>query len=497
MVSWSVFFHREAHLAPGVAGDELVLRHARVLERASARLRVGQPFLVGPDGTVDVRVNRWLVSDEIRGLSRSTWEKYAYSLKVWLSFLSAYGCRWDEADHGAQEAFKVWRVQDERNPRLVSLGTYDHDLIAIRLFYGWASAEYGVHNPIRMRRGRGRRRRDGSPVERAVTAPKATRDRDVKWFDPDGFARYRDVGLQGLTVDGEDDPGFRGRNGQRDGAFIDGLYGTGLRLQEWASVLLVELPADDATRAYYTCHVADATAKGGYGRDHWMPRQALLQALNYVEGERAAAVRRARREGRYERLPGARIIVQTLAGRRLRLRSRDGRLSDVPLDALDSTARLRLFRETAEGLEPAALWLNEDGSARARRGWHHTFTAANQRLARLGFVGFAGAAHMMRHSFALRWYSVGKLVYRAQLGHLTEEETRDFRQQFGDVWGLVQLLLGHQDVQTTKDTYLEPFQSLALEMLLLHAADAAIPQLMAELLRCHPRVLHDPVREAR
>lgn len=130
MVGWRVFFHREAELPLGVAGDELVLRHAQVLARASARLRVGQPFLVGPDGTVDVGVNRWFVSDEVRGLSRSTWEKYAYSLKVWLSFLSAYGCRWDEADHGAQEAFKVWRVQDERNTRLVSLGTYDDNLIA-------------------------------------------------------------------------------------------------------------------------------------------------------------------------------------------------------------------------------------------------------------------------------------------------------------------------------------------------------------------------------
>jgi hypothetical protein len=117
----------------------------------------------------------------------------------------------------------------------------------------------------------------------------------------------------------------------------------------------------------------------------------------------------------------------------------------VSPDALTPDARRRLLRETPDGLEPAALWLNEDGSARAPRGWHHTFDTANKRLIRLGFVGFAGAAHMLRHSFALRWYSVGKLAYRARIGHLTEEETRDFREQFGDTWSLVQLLLGHQD----------------------------------------------------
>jgi hypothetical protein len=189
-----------------------------------------------------------VVSDEIRDLSRSTWEKYAYNLGVWLSFLSAYGCLWDEADAGVQEAFKFWRVLDERNERLVSLGTYEHDLIAIRLFYVWADGEYGVGNPIRMRRSRGRRR-GGTFTERPETAPKAVRDRDVKWFAPAGYARYRDVGLLGLTVDGDDDPSFRGRNSQRDGAFADGLYGTGLRLREWGSVLLMELPPDDRNRA--------------------------------------------------------------------------------------------------------------------------------------------------------------------------------------------------------------------------------------------------------
>ncbi|MBY6414811.1 hypothetical protein HQ346_24870 [Rhodococcus sp. BP-252] len=58
--------------------DSVVLRHRDVLDRASARLRGGQPFFVGPDGLADVRINRWFDSDEIRGLSAATWRKYAY-----------------------------------------------------------------------------------------------------------------------------------------------------------------------------------------------------------------------------------------------------------------------------------------------------------------------------------------------------------------------------------------------------------------------------------
>jgi hypothetical protein len=75
------------------------------------------------------------------------------------------------------------------------------------------------------------------------------------------------------------------------------------------SVLLTELPPDDPNREYYTCDLAGATAKGGYGREYWMSRLALQEALTYVEGERAASVRRAQRAGRYVRLPRARVIV--------------------------------------------------------------------------------------------------------------------------------------------------------------------------------------------
>lgn len=91
-------------------------------------------------------------------------------------------------------------------------------------------------------------------------------------FDPAGYRRWRDLGLRGHDLDGRPDPRWRGRNDQRDAAFADGLYGSGLRLAEWASVLLVELPEDDPARGYTTSYLADACAKGGYGHRYWLPR---------------------------------------------------------------------------------------------------------------------------------------------------------------------------------------------------------------------------------
>ena len=49
----------------------------------------------------------------------------------------------------------------------------------------------------------------------------------------------------------------------------------------------------------------------------------------------------------------------------------------------------------------------------------------------------------MRHSFALRWYSVGRLAYEQRFAHLNAEEQKDFREQFGDTWDLVATMLGH------------------------------------------------------
>ena len=139
------------------------------------------------------------------------------------------------------------------------------------------------------------------------------------------------------------------------------------------------------------------------------------------------------------------------------------------------------------------MWLNENGLPRDAHGWHHTFAAANDRIAALGVENFTCTPHMLRHSFALRWFSLGKLVYSSRLGHLSEEEARDFRVQFGDTWHLVQTMLGHRHVETTRNVYLEPFRALDVEVLLAQTQGLPVAGLMAELFGGHAMVLGDPV----
>jgi len=183
------------------------------------------------------------------------------------------------------EYFKEWRLSESSNPRQVEASTFAANLAGLRAFYRWAARHYGVVDPV-------------AAVDEFDVRPRGVRGQDVKWLDPAGYRRWRDLGVRGLRTDGRADGVGRGRNEQRDSAFVDGLYSSGLRLTEWASVLLTELPEDDPARGYRSCRLADACAKGGYGHPYWIQREALLGVLDYLEGARARAVRGAQRAGR-------------------------------------------------------------------------------------------------------------------------------------------------------------------------------------------------------
>jgi hypothetical protein len=200
----------------------------------------------------------------------------------------------------------------------------------------------------------------GRSVDAYRAAPRLGRDRDVKWMDPGGYRRWRDIGLRGLDRAGREVASWRARCPQRDCAFADGLYGTGLRLSEWASLLHVELPFDDPDRGFVAGQLSAACAKGGAGRKYWMPRSVLTDVLAYVEGERAASIRRAQAAGRYQQVSERRILLRQLGGRRIEVRDPQGGLGSVSLDVLSPSSRRQLFRETTSGLEPVAVWLNED-----------------------------------------------------------------------------------------------------------------------------------------
>jgi len=471
---------------------------AALLKRHSAR--EGQPFLIGPLGRPDLQVNAFFTSLRMLPRSGDTNRKYAYTLGAWLNFLARLSPHktWDKAKAEDIENYKFWRLTDETNPRRVTGGTWHGDLAALDRFYSWASGKYGINNPVERwaQEARYEHRADYQhDASSGKTAePAGVRDRDVKWFDARGYRRWVDLGLRGVRLDGRDAHGWRGRNDQRDTAFANLLHGTGLRLQEGGSLLLVELPPLKAKRSYYTCRLAEACAKMGRGRKFWMPpsvRDELDQYIS-VEGERHRAVERARAAGRYDGFPKLRVVEEMRNGK-IHLRQVDGTVQVAPIGTLRPNERRCLFRQTPRGLEPLALWLNEDGLPRHHHAWENTFTTGNRRIKRLGIEGFEGTPHMLRHSFALFWFSVGKLAYERRFGHLSEEETRDFREQFGNTWDLVRTLLGHSSIETTRNIYLEPFKDLDVQLLMEAVETADIGAILSSWFWTNDRVRTDPL----
>ena len=485
---WSVdFYDFTVELADG--DDEEFSWFGDVYERAARNgARHGTPVLTSPSGGSDPRVNLFFRTGQVAGGAVSTWRRYAYALVVWLEFLGVSGRGWDQAAVGDVEAFKDWRLSDLRNCGRVQPTSFDTDRAALNAFYTWASLRFGVLNPVpTVRAGSPGRRRSqpGSGFEvrqggRDGLRPAAARRRQVKWLLRPALEQWRDVGLRGYGFDGLRRPGWNGMNEDRDVAFTEGLYGTGLRLREWASVLDVELPAAGSARMMRAWLAAACVKGGGEGRFYRVPRGVLAAVASYldpVEGSRREAVLRARRSGRYDRLYGVRIVTGYNARTRVLYIEGAAGAAPVPADVLGPDERRLLFRRTQDGLEPLAVWLRPDGMPKKASGWEDTFAAANARVARAwadvgggqdrgGECPLWARPHMLRHSFALKWFSILSAVWQPRIDGFTGEELRDLREQFGDVWYQLATLMGHADPATTRDHYLEPFTRLQVDYLM-------------------------------
>src|SRR6266536_2055143 len=203
---WLVFHYDLERAWPAVDDEVSSGVVAALAGLADRGRRQRQPFLISPSGRPDFRVNEFFASRRMRGRSPLTWKKYAHSLGLWLNFLSVLGREWDAATEEDAEYFKEWRITEAANPDPVTPSTFRGDLVALRSFYKWVAPRYGVVDPVAV-------------MDDYDLMPHGARRKAIKWLDPAGYRRWRDLGLRGLGIDGREDRSFRGRNEQRDAAF--------------------------------------------------------------------------------------------------------------------------------------------------------------------------------------------------------------------------------------------------------------------------------------
>jgi site-specific recombinase XerD len=444
------------------------------LPTAVARIGLGpgDPVFVAPDGTVDRDLLDFVRSIEFRNLERETKRNYATDIRPLLTFLSSRGVWWRRATRQDLADYRHWRCRAPQNPRRVGGTKWNREAAAFTKLFRWAKVS---PMPVDVSR-------------RADRAADSVSSR-VLWLTPRTWGLWSDLGLRGLTRTGASTPGWESRTELRNTSFVQLLLSSGLRRQEGGSLLTFELPSQRLRLGRY-CHghVAAAVTRSKASRVFYASVDAVGQVEAYAESERAWAVQRAQAKGRYERLPMMRLVTKVTRGLKPRIEwvDADGVVGEQELSRLGWRERQWLFVEGPDGLEPAWLWLSEQGLPMAPDRWNGVFRAANLRceevlltakeraverefrLAEVRGKSPYATPHAARHSMALYMLVLLNQMVETRYG-LSAADRRDFALLFGDPWWLVKTLLGHADVEVTKRHYLAPVAHLQLESILAAA----------------------------
>ena len=241
-------------------------------------------------------VNRWLRELPASGCpAPGSWESYARVLKEWAEFLAGHGV----GLFGSRDRLKLalgkyaeYRAAGPADRRFAAT-TWGRHMSVLSLFYRWAMEEgHAQAEPFTYRTARalfagtGREVRVNLAVRR-TPKPYVT----VKYLEPDFTKLFLD-GLRGLAPDGGPDPYYRGRELARNAAVGELALATGMRLQEFSSLLAWEIPPlpSRLVRVPIPFPVPSGIAKGRKFRTTWISYHALAAVHSYLDLDRPATV---------------------------------------------------------------------------------------------------------------------------------------------------------------------------------------------------------------
>ncbi|MEU2911929.1 integrase [Streptomyces massasporeus] len=449
----------------------------------STGIRPGDPILLAPDYRVDELLGLYTRSSPFRGYTRETKRNYITDDCLFLNFLWLRGRVWTQAVESDVDDFEFWRRTSPDNPVRVGGNKWNRELAALMNLYTWAAKpgnEFVPRNPIPLHQVVGRH---GQVVAVPDGKAKDARGSNVHWLTPRAFRLWVDVGLRGFGADGLPAPGWVGRLEDRNVAFVRLLTSSGVRRLEGASLLTFEVPSLCLEGGrYYTGRLAAAVTRSKKPRTYYVEAGVVGDIESYVESSRAAVIRRAQERGRYDSVRDMRLVTRVSRGPKPTVywRDRKGVRGRIALTEADADERMTWFTEGPGGPEPLWLWLNEMGLPFQPHSWNNVFTAANLRCRKVldpeperwldphGSLAPYATPHSCRHSFALYMLVILHHLMDQRFG-LTSEERRDYRLLYGDPWRMVQDLLGHAYLETTRERYLAPVADLQLRSLLATA----------------------------
>ena len=420
----------------------------------------GTPFTLdgGGDANRVADINDYLVSAvRVRAIQLVTAKSTAYHLLRALRFIrartpgtsSAQALRLTDA---TTEDIVAYR--DHRRAT-ISARSWNTELAALSAFFDWAVAAGRIdRNPLP--RWGSRQRSTLKAREVLLISPRFLSERQLRAF--------LNIGLRG---DGQPDI----RHGERDYAFGLTLVSTGLRREEAALLLDLEVPT---LSKMPNNGVHEFTRYGKLGR----PRVVyitndLAQATDFYRATtRRHLVEQAQRTLRRRRRDGQLLIVEEL---RTDARGRATLIIDgagVPPELLSNQDRQRTVTILGDGtIEPLGLFVTRFGLPAKIASWNTVFTNAEERLRRSDTpdqppLHIHITPHTMRHTFAVRML--------AALMRLGRERSSNPYHLLASPLITLQQLLGHASPETTR-RYLvaaETYEDLLPTALREHVASA-------------------------
>jgi integrase len=243
-----------------------------------------------------VAVNQWLRELPASGCpAPGSWESYARVLREWAEFLAGHGVGLFDSRDRLKLALGKYAEYRAAGPaeRRFAATTWGRHMSVLSLFYRWALDEgHAQAEPFtyRMARalfaGTGRVARVNLAVRR-TPKPHVT----IKYLEPDFTKLFLDA-LRGLAPGGDPDPCYRGRELARNAAIGELALATGMRLQEFSSLLACEIPPlpSRPVQVPIPFPVPASVAKGRKFRITWISYDALAAVHHYLEVDRPATV---------------------------------------------------------------------------------------------------------------------------------------------------------------------------------------------------------------
>ncbi|SIM72986.1 tyrosine-type recombinase/integrase [Micromonospora cremea] len=338
----------------------------------------------------------WFRELALNRRSPKTMRGYAYTALMLLRFLQARGLDLASASEADLQDFRQWRL-DEAG-QTVGEAAWDRDAAAIGCLYDFL-----------LRQGVVDRRPWRATTRRQRTLASGTRrDMRVRHMELEQYLYCRDVGFGGLAPDGGLDQGFRGWRPHRNRAACELALLTGMRIQEWSTLLLPELGLLDARRPRTADVELGACAKAGHHRSVYVPGDAMELLGPYLLLERPEIVAKA--QGTLRRDHRDLFVISRLEADGAKVCGvLEGRTVTRSIRGMDPRLRRIAVRETGDGLDPLAVFIGAGGRMLTASGWDRVRWAAWERMkaATTGGVGpelprRCWVYHDLRHTFALR-----------------------------------------------------------------------------------------------